>query len=146
MTMDELEKTLRARDDVVIGTGASDVDIDNAQRSLGVTFPDSLREYVGRFGHLELGHFELYGFGSELPNYLQLVAMTLAERTEYGCPLPHEFVPLLNDGGGNLYCIDTGPPKTGRVVLWDHTLGMEQKPDQQSGSLADWLAELLGSV
>ena len=146
MTVDELEKILRARDDVVIGTGADEAEVEKAERSLGVAFPDALREYLRRFGHLDLGHFELYGLGSELPKYLQLVPMTLTERTESGCPLPHELVPLLNNGGGNLYCIDTCVPEAGRVVLWDHTLGTGQEPEQLSGSLPEWLAELLGDL
>ncbi len=146
MTVDELEKALRARDDVVIGLGADEAEVENAERSLAVTFPDVLRDYLRRFGHLELGHFELYGLGSELPKYRQLVQMTLTERTESGCPLPHELVPLLNDGGGNLYCIDTCPPDAGRVVLWDHSLGTGQQPEQHSGSIPEWLAELLGDL
>jgi cell wall assembly regulator SMI1 len=146
VTVDELERTLRARDDVLIGTGAAEADIDSAERSLGVRFPDAFREYLRRFGHLELGHFELYGLGSDLPKYLQLVAMTVTERTESGCPLPHELVPLLNDGAGNLYCVDTRRPAAGRVVLWDHTLGRDQEPDQQSGSLPDWIGQLLAEL
>jgi cell wall assembly regulator SMI1 len=146
VTVEELEQRLRARNDVAIGTGAPEVDIENAERSLGVTFPDALREYLRRFGHLELGHFELYGLGSKLPKYLQLVAMTVSERTESGCPLRHELVPILNDGGGNLYCIDTHPPDAGRVVFWDHTEGPDQDPEEHSGSLPDWLGELLDDL
>lgn len=146
MTVDELARMLNVRDDVVMGTGAGEADIENAQKSLGVAFPAELREYLRRFGHLEVGHFELYGLGAELPKYLQLVAMTVSERTESGCPLPHELVPLLNDGGGNLYCIDTRPRRTGRVVLWDHTLGVDQEPEQHSTSLLDWIGGLLRAL
>jgi len=146
VTVDELEIRLRARDDVAIGTGAREVDIEDAERSLGVTFPDALRQYLRRFGHLELGHFELYGLGPSLPRFLQLVPMTVSERTESGCPLPHELVPILNDGGGSLYCIETRPPDAGRVVFWDHTKGPDQEPEQQAGSLPDWLGELLGEL
>lgn len=146
MTVDELARTLNARDDVVIGTGAGEADIESAQQSLGVAFPVALREYLQHFGHLEVGHFELYGLGAELPKYLQLVAMTVSERTESGCPLPHELVPILNDGGGNLYCIDTRSCEDGRVVLWDHTLGGDQKPAQHSASFFEWIGGLLSAL
>lgn len=129
-----------------MGTGVGEADIESAQQSLGVAFPVALREYLRLFGHLELGHFELYGLGAELPKYLQLVAMTVSERTESGCPLPHELVPILNDGGGNLYCIDTRTCGAGRVVLWDHTLGVDQEPEQQSASLLDWIGSLLSAL
>jgi cell wall assembly regulator SMI1 len=129
-----------------MGTGASEAEIESAQQSLGVTFPLALREYLRRFGHLEVGHFELYGLGAELPKYLQLVAMTVTERIESGCALPHELIPILNDGGGNLYCIDTRPSGTGRVVLWVHTLGVDQEPEVHSASLLDWISGLLTAL
>jgi cell wall assembly regulator SMI1 len=146
VTANELANALIARDDVVIGRAASEAEIDGAQQALGVTFPQALREYLLRFGHLELGHFELYGLGTELPKYLQLVAMTVTERIESGCPLPHEFIPILNDGGGNLYCIGTQPSGAGRVVLWVHTLGVDQDPEVHAASLLDWINDLLTAL
>jgi cell wall assembly regulator SMI1 len=144
--MDALEKMLLARTDVVLGNGSDDRDISAAERALGVTFPIALREYLHRFGSLELGHFELFGLGPGLPNYLQLVPMTLSERNVPGCSLPHHLVPLLNDGGGNLFCVNTNPLHAGRVVFWDHSMGSQQVPDDVSASLADWLTSLVCSL
>jgi cell wall assembly regulator SMI1 len=146
VTVDELARALNARGDVVIGKGANEADIERAEQSLGVRFPLALREYLKHFGHLEVGHFELYGIGAEVPNYLELVAITVSERTESGCPLPHELVPILNDGGGNLYCIDTRSCESGRVVLWDHTLGVDPEPEQYSSSFFDWIGSLLRAL
>ena len=73
MTFDELEKTLRGREDVVIGSGADEASVAAAAKALGLAIPSALREYLTRFGHLELGHFELFGLGKDVPEYLDLV-------------------------------------------------------------------------
>lgn len=144
--MDEVEEMLLGRGDVVVGIGANERDIETAEQALAVAFPRPLHEYLRRFGHLELGHFELFGLGAELPDYLQLVPMTLSERTVPGCALPRALVPLLNDGGGNLYCVDTDPLEAGRVVFWDHSFGTQQVPGDVSTSLPNWLADLIRSL
>lgn len=78
MTFDDLERALRKRGDVVIGTGCGDTLVRDAERVLGLTFPLALRDYLIRFGHLELGHLELYGLGADLPHYLDLVKTCIA--------------------------------------------------------------------
>lgn len=143
MTFDELERALRTRAAVVVGTGASDLSVAAAERALGLVFPRSLREYLRRFGHLVIGHFELFGLGEGIPPFLDLVKMTQCERTESGCPVPVDLVPLLNDGGGNLYCIGTRGASTGKIYFWDHEAGPGQEPDEWAGSLEEWLGELL---
>jgi SMI1-KNR4 cell-wall len=142
----KLELLLRSRADVTVGVGARDLEIENAERLLQVTFPDALCEYLRRFGSLEVGYHEMYGLGSGLPAYLQMVAMTISERTESGCPLPTELVPILNDGGGNLYCVDTRQPNSGRIVLWNHSKGTAQEPEPQSSSLPEWITRVLGEL
>jgi cell wall assembly regulator SMI1 len=143
MTFDDLERLLRDRGDATIGAGCEESLVHMAERSLGVAFPSDLRDYLRRFGHLELGHFELFGLGDALPEYLNLVKVTESERTETGCPLRDDLVPLLNDGGGNLYCIGTTGAEAGSVFFWDHERGPDQAPDTVAPSLTDWLAELL---
>ncbi|MCW5833511.1 MAG: SMI1/KNR4 family protein [Labilithrix sp.] len=143
---DKFERMLRAREDVVIGAGVDEQIVNEAAGLLGVVFPIQLREYLKQFGHVELGHFELFGLGDDVPAYLDLVRMTLTERTDTGCPLRSDLVPLLNDGGGNLYCITTKPEEAGAVVFWDHTGGQDQVPDRHASSLAEWLVELLAAL
>ncbi|WP_437876215.1 SMI1/KNR4 family protein [Sorangium sp. So ce513] len=146
MTFDDLEKILRTRDDVVMGTGCDESLVSYAERALGVTFPSALRDYLIRFGHLELGHFEMFGLGEDLPDYLDLVKMTRSERTDTGCPIRSDLVPLLNDGGGNLYCIGTTGAAAGSVFFWDHERGPGQEPDKCASSLTEWVVELLGDL
>ncbi len=143
MTFDELERSLRARNDVVFGTGCDQTLIRDAERALGVTFRPELQDYLVRFGHLELGHFELFGLGGDLPQYLSLVTMTQSERLDTGCPIPRNLVPLLNDGGGNLYCISTNEASESGVFFWDHERGPGQEPARCATSLVEWLVELL---
>jgi cell wall assembly regulator SMI1 len=146
MTFDDLERVLRARDDVTMGTGCDEKVVHHAERALGVTFPSGLRDYLIRFGHLELGHFEMFGLGEDLPDYLDLVKMTRSERTETGCPVRSDLVPLLNDGGGNLYCIGTTGAAAGTIFFWDHERGPGQEPARCASSLTEWVVELLGDL
>jgi cell wall assembly regulator SMI1 len=117
--------------------------VDTAERELGVTFPPDLKQYLARFGHIEVGHLEFFGLGDQIPDYLNLVRVTTIERTESGCPLPSDLVPLLNDGGGNLYCIAAGGSRSGQVLFWDHDAGPDQEPEVCASSLETWASELL---
>ncbi|MBK8219294.1 MAG: SMI1/KNR4 family protein [Myxococcales bacterium] len=143
MTFDELEMTLRARHDVIIGTGCKEEVAADAERALGVCFPRELRKYLVQFGHLELGPSEMFGLGEELPEHLNIVTMTMLERGDSGSPVRHDLVPLLNDGAGNLYCVGTSGAETGCVLYWDHELGPNQQPKNHATSLAEWIIELL---
>lgn len=141
--MNELENTLQSRSDVDVGSGVSDAEITEAEDALGVRFPRDLRCLLLKFGFVSVGSMEFFGLGSHVPRHLELVHMTVSERTGVACPLPANLVPLLNDGGGNHFCIDTQAPNEGRVVFWDHDLGTDQVPDHVAESLVDWLFELL---
>ena len=143
MTFDELDGTLRARSDAVVGAGVGQAAVSGAERALGVSFPPALREYLLRFGHLELGHFELFGLGHDLPDYLHIVKMTLSERTDTEYPVRDDLIPLLNDGGGNLYCIATREDEAGTIVFWDHAGGNGQEADPHASSFTEWVVELL---
>ena len=143
MPFDDLERILRSRDDVVIGCGISELALRTAEEELELTFPLQLCDYLMQFGHLELGHFELFGLGYSVPEYLDLVRMTLSERMDSGCPLRKDLIPLLNDGGGNLYCITAGRKQTGAIILWDHAAGPDQEPDAHAPTFQEWMIQLL---
>jgi cell wall assembly regulator SMI1 len=146
MALDELERILRSRDDVTIGHGVTDRAIQTAEEDLNVTFPPDLKDYLRRFGHIEFGPFELLGLGDEIPKYLDIVGITKSERIESGCPLPTNLVPLLNDGGGNLYCVAVSDEQTGSIVFWDHEAGPEQEPELHASSLEEWMLDLLSDL
>ncbi len=146
MEFDEFEKILRARDDVVFGKGVPEHVVRHAEERLGLSFPSSVRKNLMRFGYLELGHYELFGLGEGVPDFLRLVEIATSERTETGCPLRRDLVPLLNDGGGNLYCVATTDENVGAVVFWDHSAGSAQEPDVHAPSLDAWIGEMLDDL
>lgn len=132
------------------GSGVAEARIREAELRIGA-FPDDYRQYLGYFGWAILGHYEIFGLGQDVPGYLNVVQMTLAERLEPAVPLPGAYVCVMNDGGGNLLCFDSGRLVAGEssatpMLLWDHELGAEQAPEIVAASFADWLAYLLETL
>jgi cell wall assembly regulator SMI1 len=138
--IDELVKVIQARGDASFGKGASAAAIKQAEKQLGVTFPPVLAEYLRRFGWLTVGSDEFYGLGTDVPSHLSLVENAVWEREQAGCPVPLNLIPIYNDGGGNLACVDVKSAR-GRVAFWDHERGPDQEPDEVAASLDAWLAE-----
>ena len=48
-------------------------------------------------------------------------------------------LPVMNDGGGNLFCIDTSVAGEPIVVFWDHTAGGDQVAEVEAKSFSSWL-------
>lgn len=72
---------------------------------------------------MSIGSEEIFGLGSDVPQHLDLVRIALSEWSEPGRQLPKTLLPLMNDGGGNFYCLEMGavggslePP----IVYWAH--------------------------
>lgn len=140
MTFDDLEPRLTKHHDVTVGQPASEDAIAAAERALTMRFAPRLREYLRRYGHLEIGSNAVYGLGPGVPRHLDLVRMTLAERDDTtGLALRADLVPLHNDGFGNLTCI----AGDGSIVWWNHEAGPRQRPRRVAADLAAWLVELL---
>ena len=126
-----------------LGDGVDETEITEAERVLGVRIDGGYRQFLKRFGWGGVGHVELYGLGSNVPAHLNVVDITLSEREEMGPKLRPNLVPVMNDGGGNLYCIDTNAEGEPSVVFWDHTAGTDQEPDLDADDFASWLDEQL---
>lgn len=140
-------RELLSRHNVPPGNGASDRDIRSAEGVVG-QFPDDYRYFLREYGWVSVEHLEIYGLGSAIPAYLDVVRMTLLERAEPGSPIPGSYVCVMNDGSGNLFCFDADKSKGGAgspIVLWDHELGPDQQPEIKAGSFEVWLANLLES-
>jgi cell wall assembly regulator SMI1 len=131
-----------------VGQGAPEAQIANAERQLGVRFDQCYRYFLARCGWATLGSSEFFGLGDDVPPYLNLVGIVESERNEAHPPLPPTLIPLKNDGGGNLYCIDAGRSDTGGspVVFWDHELGAKQQPEAVAPDFAGWLDEQIASA
>jgi cell wall assembly regulator SMI1 len=138
-TWDEITELL-ARRRVAHGHGAKDDEIANAESALGVRFPDELREYLHRIGWIDHG-MGYYGVGNDVPGKaLDLVENTRCEREDAEPSMQHHLVPILNNGGGDHWCVDT---RSGEVVRWNHELDEDQTPEFVDASLAAWMLERL---
>jgi len=135
-TWDQIVDLLSAHN-VEHGSGASDADIGAAEDALGVKFTPEVREYLRRIGWIDRG-MGFYGLGSDVSRTLDLVRITRREREDAGPPMQRQLVPVLNDGGGDHWCVDT---RSGAVVEWRHDddEGEDQTPAFVDASFASWL-------
>ena len=145
MSVSEMRNRILAFNDKQCGQGATLAEIAAAERLLGVSFPESYRQFLSDFGWGRFSHQELYGLGSDVPTNIDLVRNTIAERSEMEPNLPAYLVPVMNDGFGNHYCLDTSSKKNGEsaLVFWDHEQRSNQIPGQVAVTFDVWLIDLL---
>jgi hypothetical protein len=141
-----LETQILSHDDRLQGVGARPEDVAAAEAMLGVRILGGFRQFLQRLGWLVVGPIEIYGLGRDVPKHLNLIEITKSERTEMHPRLRPELIPVMNDGGGNLYCLDTAgcrAPENPPIVFWDHDSTPEQTPELIAGSFEEWLSEKL---
>ena len=144
MTFEDVAQELLADHDVSLGKGVGDDEIAHASRTLGIPIAGAYREFLRRFGWGGVPGYRLWGLGSGIPSYLDLVAMTESERTECEPNIAHHLLPIMNDGGGNHVCLDTrASPDEPPVVWWYHEDGPDQVPEQDAPDFLTWLAKVL---
>jgi hypothetical protein len=134
MTYDELRDRLQHIDDKECGEGASPAEITEGETRLSLTFPGDYRRFLQDFGWLAVGSKEIAGLGTDAPAWLNVVATYRTEHHESHAKMPANLLPIMNDGGGDLYCLDCDDPE-GRVSVWGHTTGL----DALGVSFVDWL-------
>ncbi len=144
----ELIRRLRSCREAEFGRGATPQEIEQAEKQLGVELPESYKAFLRHFGWASLEGMELYGLGEDVPLYLDLVKVTLSERTQMRPRLPSGLVPLMNDGAGNHYCLDAASSEQGQcpVVFWEHNHGESQAPEYVAPSFEAWLPEELDTL
>jgi cell wall assembly regulator SMI1 len=124
------------------GIGASAEEVADAERKLGVSFPEAFRAYLTDLGYLEFESVEMYGLGVGVPKHLDLVENTIAERTVLHPNIPIQFIPVLNNGCGDHYCLDLRPNALDPpVVFWSHELGPDQTPAFVAERFTGWLLD-----
>jgi hypothetical protein len=133
---DDLRRELTGRRDVEPGSPASAEAIAAAVRVLG-PLPEDYRSFLAEFGWLACGEWEVFGLGAGIPPHLDVVAVTRSERAEGG--LPDRLVAVLNDGSGNLTCIDTTAPAGASMVLWNHETSPEEGAFALAATFSGWL-------
>lgn len=141
MTFDELAEKLDKGPSKTFGRGATEEEINTASARLGVPLEGQYRRFLRRFGWGGISHWDLFGLGSDVPSYLNLSRMTESERTEMHPRIPHHLLPVMNDGAGNHYCLDTRVSGEPPVVFWDHEAGEAQTPDRVADDFLSWLVE-----
>jgi hypothetical protein len=131
------------------GRGASDRDVSDAESQIGVHFPASYKAFLTNFGWVRVSFDMLYGLGPDVPAPYELVKNVLCERHEAYPHIPKHLLPILNDGAGNHYCLDTAKFRGDEcpVVFWDHEHpdGPDQVPVHISASFDRWLIDLIAN-
>jgi len=130
--------------------GATDSQIVEVERVLGVKLPDDYVLFLREFGWISLEGLELYGVGDGVPAPWELVSSTIRERQLAEPAIPNILIPVMNDGAGNHYCLDMSRFSGGQcpVVFWDHEdrRGTQQVPETVANSFVEWLWKQLDEL
>ncbi len=134
------QQFLALHPDALTACGATAEEVAEAERRLGVVFPEALRRFLMELGYVEADSAEFFGLGAGVPEHLNLVDRAIEERTTFHPNIPPHLIPILNDGCGNHFCIElrTGaadPP----IVFWSHELGSDQTPSPVASCFSRWL-------
>lgn len=145
MTFDELERRMKSRADLTTGSGATEGQMLAAEKSLALKFPQDFRLFLTRLGWAKIVYDEIFGLGADVPAHLDIVSTTMAERHSLRPRLPHSLLPVMNDGAGNHYCIQTKVDDFGTypVVFWNHEQDEEQVPEVVAESFIEWVVARL---
>lgn len=138
MTFQALAQELERSESKHFGHGATEAEVETAETRLGLQIVGGYRQFLRTFGWGGVADLELHGLGADVPPFLDLTRMTLSEREEMGPPLRRTLLPLMNDGGGNLYCLDLASPGEPPVVFWDHEAGATQSPRRVAEDFVSW--------
>lgn len=145
-TYDEAVERLLSFSGPELGRGATQAQIEEAEQALGVPLAGGYRRFLEQFGWGGVESIELYGLGPGVPDHLNLVSITMSEREQMQPRLRFGLIPIMNDGGGNLYCIDTKAPDEPRVIFWDHGASPNQNESPDAEDFASWLSEQLDDL
>jgi hypothetical protein len=145
MSISEMIRQITSLTDKESGIGATDQEIADAEQALGVRFPRSYKALLSRFGWVRIYCDPLFGIGRSAPPEYGLVEATMSERYEAHPHIPPHLIPIMNDGAGNHYCLNTASYFGDEcpVVFWDHEHqdGPDQSPEQVSPSFDRWLID-----
>jgi cell wall assembly regulator SMI1 len=129
---------------------ATDDEIELVEKKAGLRFPDDYREFLRTFGWAEMGMDTIYGLGPDTTQASNVWDNMVVESAHADPPLRSSLVPLMNDGAGSHYCLNTARMRGGRcpVVFWDHEdpEGELQKPKVVAKSFEEWVSKLLDDL
>jgi hypothetical protein len=112
--------------------------IKSAETELGVAFSGSYKMFLREIG---AAFWPDYMIGLSDHPSVDVVGITLEERRIMRPAMPWNLIPILNDGYGNHYCLDTSVSKDGEcpVVFWNHERPANQTPEFVADAYIDWL-------
>jgi hypothetical protein len=120
-TYEEMTARLRAAPHFASGTGATDAQIEEAEKLFG-TLPEDFHRYLEEFGWVHFSGYEIFGLGDDLPHpSVSFVLTTQDEREQFG--LPADLVTFFNNGAGDLCCfrlLENGRQLGAEVVIFLH--------------------------
>lgn len=142
LSFEELESKLLSEPTLERGSAATVEQVLRVEGRLG-QFPADFKRYLMVFGWLAFRQYEIFGIGDGVPTYLDLEAVTLEERRQFG--LPQHFVAVMYTGSGDLYCFDTRSSGEGEcpIFLWDHEEREARSPGEGGPSFTAWLQSKL---
>ncbi|MBK8915639.1 MAG: SMI1/KNR4 family protein [Phycisphaerales bacterium] len=143
------ELLLSCTDEMTLGTGASESAIQAVERSLGVRFPDELRQFYREVGWAHGPRIVIDGLGDDVPSEHVLERHARHCWCDYRPFMPRTLLPVMDDGMGNNYCVDVAEgPSFGSVVFWDHEHPdlEQQQPTYEAPDFAVWLRERVEQI
>ena len=111
-----------------IGEPASLEFIKSTEDHMGVKFPTSYKEFLRAYGWAEIYGNYFFGVGLNIPSIFNLPKVSLDEHTIVQPVMPMHLIPVLNDGAGNHYCLDTSHYdglNECKIAFWDHELNSD---------------------
>ncbi len=128
---------------IVRGVGATERDIEDAERQLGLKIPSDYAAVLRRAGWLGIGPQEIWGLGPDVPEHLHLIHSTHLWRANLQICLPGHLLPIQEDGGGNLFCLDCSCPdcRETPIIFWDHDADLGNRGDLWAATLSKFLVE-----
>lgn len=146
-TIDSVLKKLRKHPSAETHRGATDDELRYFAKISGRKLPASYTTFLKEVGFADLGSDTIYGLGPDATKATSVLENMVTESTMANPPMLSYLIPLMNDGAGNHYCLDTRRIKAGDcpVVLWVHDDPLQelQKPERVASSFCKWLDKLL---
>ncbi|MBX3390532.1 MAG: SMI1/KNR4 family protein [Phycisphaeraceae bacterium] len=127
--------------------GASEHEIKYFRKIANRPLPVSYKTFLSEIGFAYLGSDILYGLGPDATRATSVLENMVFESVNAEPPMRSTLIPVMGDGAGNHFCLDTAAIKDGDcpVVFWDHehSRGMMQRPERVSVRFAVWLQRQL---
>ena len=137
---------------VSFGRGATTCEIVMAESGLGLLFPKSYKEFLSTIGWIDCPFITVCGLGPDADRRTSLIAIAQSwwYEVDIDIRLPRSLVPIVDDGSGNVYCLDVSETRDSecQVVFWDHESfeGVDQIPTVVGPDFCTWLVNEINQL